>query len=141
MKRLFLTMGLLMFGVVTGLAQTKLTLAQALEIALSENPTIKIADQEIEIKRYAKQGTYAKLYPQIDATASYQRVIEKQTMSMSLGGQTQTIRVGSDNSFNGGISAAMPVVNAQLWSSLKVSADGKSFLKRRMFSILAPRNE
>ena len=111
-----------MFGVVSGLAQTKLTLAQALEIALSENPTIKIADQEIEIKRYAKQGTYAKLYPQIDATATYQRVIEKQTMSMSLGGQTQTIRVGSDNSFNGGISAAMPVVNAQLWSSLKVSA-------------------
>ena len=111
-----------MFGVMSGLAQTKLTLAQALEIALSENPTIKIADQEIEIKRYAKQGTYAKLYPQIDGTATYQRVIEKQTMSMSLGGQTQTIRVGSDNSFNGGISAAMPVVNAQLWSSLKVSA-------------------
>ena len=122
MKRLFLTMGLLMFGVVTGLAQTKLTLAQALEIALSENPTIKIADQEIEIKRYAKQGTYAKLYPQIDATASYQRVIEKQSMSMSMNGATQTIRVGSDNSFNGGISAAMPVINAQLWSSLKVSA-------------------
>ena len=111
-----------MFGVMSGLAQTKLTLAQALEIALSENPTIKIADQEIEIKRYAKQGTYAKLYPQIDGTATYQRVIEKQTMSMSLGGQTQTIRVGSDNSFNGGISAAMPVVTAQLWSSLKVSA-------------------
>ena len=111
-----------MFGVVSGLAQTKLTLAQALEIALSENPTIKIADQEIEIKRYAKQGTYAKLYPQIDGTATYQRVIEKQTMSMSLGGQTQTIRVGSDHSFNGGISAAMPVINAQLWSSLKVSA-------------------
>ena len=111
-----------MFGIVSGLAQTKLTLEQALEIALSENPTIKIADQEIEIKRYAKQGTYAKLYPQIDATATYQRVIEKQTMSMSLGGQTQTIRVGSDNSFNGGVSAAMPVINAQLWSSLKVSA-------------------
>ena len=52
-----------MFAVVSGLAQTtKLTLEQALEIALSENPTIKIADQEIEIKRYAKQGTYAKLY-------------------------------------------------------------------------------
>ena len=111
-----------MFGIVSGLAQTKLTLEQALEIALSENPTIKIADQEIEIKRYAKQGTYAKLYPQIDATAQYQRVIEKQTMSMSLGGQTQTIKVGSDNSFNGGVTAAMPVINAQLWSSLKVSA-------------------
>ena len=111
-----------MFGVVSAFSQTKLTLAQALEIALSENPTIKIADQEIEIKRYAKQGSYAKLYPQIDATGSYQRVIEKQTMSMSLGGQTQTIRVGSENSFNGGISAAMPIINAQLWESLKVSA-------------------
>ena len=99
-----------------------LSLEQALEIALSENPTIKIADQQIEIKRYAKQGTYASLYPQIDATASYQRVIKKQTMSMDFGGQTQTIKVGSDNSFNGGLSLGMPVVNAQLWESLKVSA-------------------
>lgn len=99
-----------------------LTLEQALEIALSENPTIKIADQQIEIKRYAKQGTYASLYPQIDATASYQRVIKKQTMSMDFGGQTQTIKVGSDNSFNGGVTLGMPVVNAQLWQSLKVSA-------------------
>ena len=99
-----------------------LSLEQALEIALSENPTIKIADQQIEIKRYAKQGTYASLYPQIDATASYQRVIKKQTMSMDFGGQTQTIKVGSDNSFNGGIAMGMPVVNAQLWESLKLSA-------------------
>ena len=99
-----------------------LSLEKALEIALSENPTIKIADEEIEIKRYAKQGTYASLYPQIDATGNYQRVIAKQTMSMDFGGQTQTIKVGSDNSFNGGIAAGMPIINAQLWASLKVSA-------------------
>lgn len=99
-----------------------LTLEQALEIALSENPTIKIADQEIEIKRYAKQGTYASLYPQIDATAQYQRVIEKQTMSMDFGGQTQSIKVGTDNSFTGGVTASMPIVNAQLWTNLKISA-------------------
>lgn len=99
-----------------------LTLEQALEIALSENPTIRIADQEIEIKRYAKQGTYASLYPQIDATAQYQRVIAKQTMSMDFGGQTQSIKVGTDNSFTGGITASMPIVNAQLWTSLKISA-------------------
>ena len=99
-----------------------LSLEQALQIALSENPTIKVADQQIEIKRYAKKGTYASLYPQIDATASYQRVIKKQTMSMDFGGQTQTIKVGSDNSFNGGIAMGMPVVNAQLWQNLKLSA-------------------
>ena len=98
-----------------------LTLEQALEIALSESPTIKVAEQEIEIKRYAKQETYSSLIPRFDATAQYQRVLAKQTMSMDFGGQTQTIKVGSDNSFNGGITASMPIVNAQLWESLKVS--------------------
>lgn len=126
MRTLVLFLGLIAFGMTASAQQSadvlNLTLEQALEIALSENPTIKIADQEIEIKRYAKQGTYASLYPQIDATAQYQRVIEKQTMSMDFGGQTQSIKVGSDNSFNGGLTASMPIVNAQLWTSLKVSA-------------------
>ena len=126
MRTLVLFFGLIAFGMTASAQQSadvlNLTLEQALEIALSENPTIKIADQEIEIKRYAKQGTYASLYPQIDATAQYQRVIEKQTMSMDFGGQTQSIKVGSDNSFNGGLTASMPIVNAQLWTSLKVSA-------------------
>ena len=122
MKRLVLTIGMFLLGLSTVGAQTKLTLEQALEIALSENPTSKIADQEIEIKRFAKQGTYASLYPQLDASAQYQRVLAKQTMSMDLGGETQTIKVGSDNSFNGGLTLSMPIINAQLWSNLKVSA-------------------
>ena len=126
MKKLGLFLGFITLAM-TSVAQTAeqsalvLTLEQALEIALSESPTIKVAEQEIEIKRFAKQETYSALYPRFDATAQYQRVIEKQTMSMSLGGQAQTIKVGSDNSFNGGISASMPVVNAQLWESLRLS--------------------
>ena len=126
MKKLGLFLGfitLTLTSVAQSTEQTALTLTleQALEIALSENPTIKVAEQEIEIKRYAKQETYASLYPRFDATAQYQRVLEKQTMSMDFGGATQTIKVGSDNSFNGGVTGSMPVVNAQLWESLKVS--------------------
>ena len=126
MKKLGLFLGFIALAMTsvaqnTGQSALVLTLEQALEIALNESPTIKVAEQEIEIKRYAKQETYSSLYPRFDATAQYQRVIEKQTMSMGIGGQTQTIKVGSDNSFNGGISASMPVVNAQLWESLKVS--------------------
>ena len=126
MKKLGLFLGFVTL-VMTSVAQNAeqsaltLTLEQALEIALSESPTIKVAEQEIEIKRFAKQETYSALYPRFDATAQYQRVIEKQTMSMDFGGQTQTIKVGSDNSFNGGLSASLPVVNAPLWESLKVS--------------------
>ena len=124
MKKLGLFLGFVTL-VMTSVAQNAeqsaltLTLEQALEIALSESPTIKVAEQEIEIKRFAKQETYSALYPRFDATAQYQRVIEKQTMSMDFGGQTQTIKVGSDNSFNGGLSASLPIVNAPLWESLK----------------------
>ena len=126
MKKLGLFLGFITLtfaAVAQNTEQTALTLTleQALQIALSESPTIKVAEQEIEIKRYAKQETYSSLYPRLDATAQYQRVMKKQTMSMDFGGQTQTIKVGSDNSFNGGVSASMPIVNAQLWESLKVS--------------------
>ena len=126
MKKLGLFLGLITLtfaAVAQNTEQTALTLTleQALQIALSESPTIKVAEQEIEIKRYAKQETYSSLYPRFDATAQYQRVMKKQTMVMDFAGQTQSIKVGSDNSFNGGITGSMPVINAQLWESLKVS--------------------
>ena len=95
-----------------------LTLEQALEIALSENPTVKIADQTIEAKKYAKRGTYASLWPEISASATYQRYIKKQTMHI----MDQSMKVGTSNNYSGGFSASIPVVNAQLWKSLKISA-------------------
>ena len=126
MKKVGLFLGLALVALTSFAQNTEqqaltLTLEQALEIALTESPTIKIAEQEIEVKRYAKEETYSSLYPRFDATAQYQRVIAKQTMSMQMGEQAQTIKVGSDNSFNGGVTASMPIVNAQLWESLKVS--------------------
>lgn len=59
-----------------------LTLDQALEIAMSENPTVKVADQEIEKKKYAKKGAYAALLPQVNFGADYSRTLKKQVMYM-----------------------------------------------------------
>lgn len=135
-----------------------ITLEQALKIALSENVSVKVADMEIQRTEYAKKGTYASLFPQIDASGAYQRTIKKQVMYMdfdmsSLGGMlgggagegegdgagteipdgVQTpdsgsssssgggLEVGRWNTWSGGVSAAMPLVNAQLWKSLKLS--------------------
>lgn len=98
-----------------------LSLEDAINIAMSDNLSVKIADEEITIKRYAKNEVMANLLPQIDATASYQRMIMKQTMSMDFGGETQTIKVGSDNTFNGGVSAGIVLIGAQVWTSLKLS--------------------
>ena len=99
-----------------------LTLDDALKIALSENVSVKVADLEIKRSEYAKKGAYAALYPQIDLTGSYQRTIKKQVMYMTMDGQSMGIEVGKSNTINAGVSAAMPLVNAQLWGSLKLSA-------------------
>ena len=42
---------------------TEITLEQALQIALSENIAVKVADKEIERAQYAKKGSYAALFP------------------------------------------------------------------------------
>lgn len=101
----------------------KLTLNDALEIALSENPTIQIADQEITKQQYAKKGTYASLFPQIDFTTSYQRNIEKQTMYMDgVEGMSGGLKVGRDNNWSTGFTASVPLISVPLWKSLKISA-------------------
>ena len=133
-----------------------ITLEQALQIALSENVSVKVADMEIQRAQYAKKGSYAALFPQIDASGAYQRTIKKQVMYMDfdmssmLGGATGGegtempdgveipdtgadtesssssnsgggIEMGRWNTWSAGLSAAMPLVNAQLWKSLKIS--------------------
>ena len=133
-----------------------ITLEQALEIALSENVSVKVADMEIKRAEYAKKGSYASLFPQIDASGAYQRTIKKQVMYMDfdmsslMGGGAGTgtegteipdgveipetgttestsdssgggIEMGRWNTWSAGLSAAMPLVNAQLWKSLKIS--------------------
>ena len=63
---------------------TVITLDDALKIALSENASVRVADMEIERTGYARKGTYASLFPQIDLTGSFQRTIKKQVMYMDM---------------------------------------------------------
>ena len=99
-----------------------ISLDQAIEIALEESNSIKVADLTIQKTGYSKKGSYAALYPNITASGSYQRTIKKQVMAMDFGGQSMEIAVGKWNNVNAGISASMPLINAQLWQSLKLSA-------------------
>ena len=103
-------------------AQNKITLDEAIEIALSESNSIKIAEMTIEKTGYAKKGAYSALYPNISANGSYQRTLKKQVMAMEMAGQAMEIEVGMSNNVSAGVTAAMPLINAQLWQSLKLSA-------------------
>ena len=121
-----------------------ITLEQALQIALSENVSVKVADQEIQRTTYARKGTYASLFPQIDLSGTYQRTIKKQVMYMDFdmgtagGGSSEGdgtgsgegftmpdtsegLEVGRWNTWAAGLNATMPLVNPQLWKSLRIS--------------------
>ena len=124
-----------------------LSLDQCITIALNENPTIKVADMEIERVDYSKKEVLGQLLPTISFNGQYSRTLEKQTMYMSMGsmggsGSTSSegsetsdtdaattssssgrtgIKVGLDNSYSVGFSASMPLIAPQLWATLKLS--------------------
>lgn len=99
----------------------KLTLDKALEIALSDNPTMKIAGQEIKLKKEARKEAYAGLFPEVSLTGSYSRTLKKQTMVMDFDGQPQTIQVGSDNSYQGGLNINLPIFAPALYKSINLT--------------------
>ena len=96
-------------------------LQKALEIALSENPTIKIANRTIESKKYYKDEQIAALFPSMSASASYQRTVKKQKMTMEFGGSPMEIEVGTSNNYVAGLNFSLPLVAAPTWYNLKLS--------------------
>lgn len=101
----------------------KVTLSrqQCLEIALQDNPTIKVADMEIQRADISRKETRGSLLPDISFAGAYQRAIELQTINMNMGGQNQSLKMGSDNTWNFGFTATLPLVAPQLWKSLSIS--------------------
>lgn len=99
----------------------KLSREECIRIALEDNPTIKVANYEIQRYTYAKRETQGSLFPTIDFTAAYQRALELQTMRMNIGGQSQSLKVGSDNTWNMGFSVALPIIAPTLWKAIQIN--------------------
>lgn len=94
---------------------------ECVEIALSQSPTIRIADMEVKRVNYSKKETVGNLLPQIGFSLSYQRSIELQTIRMNMGGQSQKLKMGSDNSWNTGFSVSLPIIAPTLWKAISIS--------------------
>ena len=121
-KKLLLALSLLMvIPLVKAQDTLRLDLNQALEIALSENPTIRVADKEIKLKKEARKEAFAGLFPEVALAGSYSRAIKKQTVVMDLGGEPQTIQMGSDNSYSGGLTVSLPIYAPALYQSIKLT--------------------
>lgn len=117
-----------------------LTLDECIYIALSENPTVKVADLEVVKVRYSRQETLAALLPNVSFSGQYNRTLKKQVAYMNLdgfgGGDTEGeapteeagesrgdkgFEMGLDNSYSMGFSASMPLIAPQMWASMKLS--------------------
>ena len=124
LKRLSFFLCTVLFGCGPLFAQDSIhiNLNKAIEIALSESPTMRIADRSVEIKQVYKKEQIAALFPDVSLAANYNRTLLKQTMSMDMGGQTMNIKVGRDNTYSVGANLSLPIISMPLWSNLKLSS-------------------
>ncbi len=84
-----------------------LTLDKAIELALSENPTIKVAEQEIQLKEVSKKEAWQNLLPTVslDGTVTYNIKVAEIKTSMG------SFKMGMDdsNTWNGAINVSLPL--------------------------------
>ena len=62
-----------------------LSLDKCITIALSDNPSIKVADMEIERMDYYNKEVLGQLLPSISFNAQYSRTLAKQVMYLNMG--------------------------------------------------------
>ena len=116
MKKFLVTICLCLGTLVAAEAQQKLelTLNQALDIALSDNPTIKVANLEIERYDYVHKQALSSLYPQVDASAQYSLALRKQEMA-------QGLSFGGKNTFNVAGTVSLPLFVPAVYRQLKMT--------------------
>lgn len=90
---LALALALLLTGAVRAQETLNLTLDKALEIALADNPTIKVADQEIVLKKEANKEAWMALLPELSVTGSWQYTIKAPEMKLN----GMSFRMGDDD--------------------------------------------
>lgn len=112
-------MAALALCVLGAMAQEKLTLTldQAIEIALSDNPTIQVAEKSVELKRVSNKETVLGLLPEASLSGAYTRTIKKQTMVMN----GMKFQVGIPNQYQGGLSVSLPIFAPTLYKSMKLT--------------------
>jgi outer membrane protein TolC len=118
---------------------------KAIEIALNENPTMRIAGREIEVKKNYKKEQIVPLFPTVSATASYNNTLQKQKMVMEGGGMGdlmtmlgeiagalglpfeggsgggEPMEIGTTNNWSTGVNFSLPIIAPAAWFNLKLS--------------------
>ena len=124
-KMLLTAMALCAFGFAK--AQTEqttqntltLTLDKALEIALDENPTIKVAAEEIALKKVASKEAWQSLLPEASLNGSLDHTIKAAEMILN----DMSFKMGQDgtNTANAGLSINLPLFAPAVYRAMSMT--------------------
>lgn len=100
-------------------ATMHLTLDKAIELALSENPTIKVAEKEIELKKVSQNEAWMNLLPTATLNGSMSYTIK--APEMNFGGQSITMGKDDASTWNGAIQVSLPLFAPAIYKTMSLT--------------------
>lgn len=96
-----------------------LNLDRALEIALSDNPIIKAAQEEIALKKVAHKETWQNLLPEASVSGSMSHTITAPQFSIG----DQTVKMGKDkaNTVTGALNISLPLFAPTVYRAMSMT--------------------
>ena len=97
----------------------KVTLDDAIKVALSDNPTIKVAEQQIEIKKVSKDEAWQALLPSVDFNGTVQYTVLAAVMKLN----GMEFKMGQDNTstWNGQFQISLPVFAPTVYATMNLT--------------------
>ena len=122
-KKCLLALALLLLSGYTKAQESKqtlsLTLDKALEIALSDNPTIKVAEEEIALKKVAQTETWQNLLPEASLNGTWSHTVK--AASMYFNGTTVQIGRDGSNTPSAALSISLPIFAPAVYKAMSLT--------------------
>ena len=98
-----------------------LTLPRAIEIALAENPTIHIADKNVELKKISDKEAWMALLPEVNVTGNLQHTLLAAEMKLG----DQRFKMGKDNTNTVAAAATLsaPLFAPAVYQNMKLTKE------------------
>lgn len=105
----------------SAVATLDIDLSKAIEIALAENPTIRVADKEVELKKIADSEAWQSLLPTLSVTGSLDHTIL--AAEMNLGGQKFKMGEDGTNTVAAAATLNLPVFAPTVYQNMKLTKE------------------
>lgn len=96
-----------------------LNLDKALEIALSDNPTIKVAEEEIALKKVGYKEAWQNLLPEASISGNWNHTIT--AAQMNLGGQSFKMGQDNSNTVSGALNISLPIFAPAVYRAMSLT--------------------